>query len=407
MRVLMLAQFYAPIIGGEERMAETMATALAERGHELAVATLRQPGQDSYEEIAGVPVHRLGGLAQRVPGLFSEPGRRHAPPLGDPETVAGLRRLLRDLRPDIVHTHNWLDHAYLPLAPRSDAAFVISLHDYSLICANKRLIRVDDPCSGPAPAKCRACAANQYGRLSGPVIATLVRRSERRRRALADRMLPISRYVAERCGLPGGSTPWEVMPNFLTGDGRAATGGSGLDLPDGAFIQFAGDLTTDKGVHVLLHAYGELDAAPPLVMIGRPIDVDPETVPDGVTVCGPVPHADVLAAWERCTVAVVPSLQPEAFGVVALEAMRAGKPVIAARSGGLPEVVEHERSGLLVEPGDAGSLRDALERVLGDDALRRTLSEGARLRAAQFTGEQVVPRLEQAYETAIEHRRAR
>jgi len=59
----MLAQFYAPIIGGEERMTQSLATALHERGHDVAVATLRHPGLAAYEERDGVRVHRLGGLS--------------------------------------------------------------------------------------------------------------------------------------------------------------------------------------------------------------------------------------------------------------------------------------------------------------------------------------------------------
>jgi hypothetical protein len=80
MRVLMLAQFYAPIVGGEERMTESLAVALSRRGHDVAVATLRQAGQEPYEERAGVAIHRLPGAAQRLPWLFSDDGRRHAPP---------------------------------------------------------------------------------------------------------------------------------------------------------------------------------------------------------------------------------------------------------------------------------------------------------------------------------------
>ena len=54
MRILMLAQFYAPIVGGEERMTESLSGALVERGNDVAVATLRQPGLSAYEERDGI-----------------------------------------------------------------------------------------------------------------------------------------------------------------------------------------------------------------------------------------------------------------------------------------------------------------------------------------------------------------
>jgi len=403
----MLAQFYAPTLGGEERMVETLAATLIARGHEVAVATLRQPGQDEQEERSGVTVYRLPGVAQRLPWLFSESDRRHAPPAPDPETVLALRRVVARFAPDIVHAHNWLDNAYLPLARRGNAAYVVSLHDYSLVCANKRLVRDITPCAGPGPARCVACTAAQYGALSGPPIALLTATSSRWRRRQADMMLPVSEYVASRCGLRDGATPFEVLPNFLAPKSAVVETGPSLALPDPGYIQFAGDLTADKGIHVLLAAYQGLRAAPPLVLVGRTVDVNPADAPVGATLTGPVPHEHVEQAWRGCSVAVVPSLQPEAFGLVALEAMQAGKPVIAARSGGLAEVVVDNQSGILVEPGNSDQLRAAIQRVLDDDGLRTRLGTGAAERAAQFTAEAVIPRYEDAYRRALAHRRAR
>ena len=168
----MLAQFYAPIVGGEERMTQSLATALVERGHDVVVATLAHPGLERSERIDGVRVHRLPGLAARAGGLFSESGRRHAPPAPDPETVLALRRLLARERPDVIHGHNWLAHAYLPLRRGDRAAYVLSLHDYSLVCATKRLMFRGAPCSGPRPLKCARCAHGTYG-VIGPAVALL------------------------------------------------------------------------------------------------------------------------------------------------------------------------------------------------------------------------------------------
>ena len=220
----MLAQFYAPIVGGEERMTESLAVALARRGHDVAVATLGQEGQDTGEVRDGVRVIRLGGLAQRVPALFSDSGRRHAPPAPDPATVLALRRVLASERPDIVHAHNWLAHAYLPLRRSSAAAYVLSLHDYSLVCATKRLMeRGKQPCSGPAPLKCARCASVQYGRLAGPAISLLTRASGAAQRRAVDLFVPVSGEVAARCGLERGDAPYEVLPNFLIEEPVAPT----------------------------------------------------------------------------------------------------------------------------------------------------------------------------------------
>jgi glycosyltransferase involved in cell wall biosynthesis len=403
MKVLMLAQFYAPIVGGEERMTESLAVALLRRGHDVAVATLRQVGQEPYEERDGVRVHRLPGASQRLPWLFSDDGRRHAPPAPDPATVVSLRRLLRRERPDVVHGHNWLSIAYLPLRRGDRAAYLLTLHDYSLICANKRLMRKGVPCSGPGPLKCLSCAADQYGAAIGPPVAALTLISGQLQRHAVDLLLPVSREVALRCRLARGRTPYEVIPNFLIDEapggsvmGRDAARLSGL--PSGPFILYVGDLAADKGVDVLLRAHERMRERVPLVVIGRV--VEPELLSDRADVMslGMLSHETVLAAWARSTVGVVPSITGETFGLVALEAMAAGVPVVASRVGGLPEVVGE--SGILVGPGDSGELSAALDRLLGDTALRERLaSEGAR-RAELFTAATIVPRVEQAYERA-------
>lgn len=100
-------------------------------------------------------------------------------------------------------------------------------------------------------------------------------------------------------------------------------------------------------------------------------------------------------------------MMAEAFGLAALEGAAAGRPVIASAVGGLPEVVIDEQTGLLVAPGDAGALRAALQRVIGDQSLRDRLGDAGARHAASFSSAVVVPAFEDAYRTAIETRRRR
>jgi glycosyltransferase involved in cell wall biosynthesis len=408
MRVLMLAQFYAPVLGGEELMTESLAISLAERGHDVAVATLRQPGLRPYEVRDGVRVHRLGGLAQRVGRLFSEDGRRHATPAPDPETVIALRRVLTRERPDVVHAHNWLAHAYLPLRRGSASAYLLSLHDYSLVCATKRLMRRGAPCSGPGVSKCVVCASEQYGRAVGPPVALATMLFGRAQEHAVDLFLPVSNEVARRCGLSARRLPYEVVPNFRLDRGptASAAGSSAAALPDGPFILFVGDVTTDKGVGILLEAHARMPTQVPLVLIGRVKDDQIVHGQSKVISLGLLPHETVLAAWERCTVGVVPSIWPDSFPTVALEAMAAGAAIVVSRIGGLPEAVTDGESGLIVEPGDVAGLAGALERLLGDPALRAQLGAGARRRVERFSAPAVVPRYEAAYERAVATRSA-
>src|SRR5215469_5189896 len=112
MRILMLSQFYPPIIGGEEIHVQNLSRALAARGHDVAVVTLWHAGMSPFEEDQGARVYRVRALTQRLPWLFSESGRRHAPPWPDPETTRALRDIIRRERPQIVHAHNWMIHTF-------------------------------------------------------------------------------------------------------------------------------------------------------------------------------------------------------------------------------------------------------------------------------------------------------
>jgi glycosyltransferase involved in cell wall biosynthesis len=407
MRILMLAQSYAPIVGGVERVVEDLSVELAARGHQVSVATLHQPKREVESSQGGITVHALGSSTYRMPGIRLDSERRHAPPAPDPETVLALRRLLRRERPDVVHAHNWLLHSYLPLDRRSGPALVLSMHDYGLVCATKRFLNRGAPCSGPGPLKCVRCAGDYYSPVKGAGVAILTRLSEGRVRRHVDVFLPVSEAVRQRCGLTD-SDRCRVVPNLIrelptplpAGDPRLAS------LPSEPFILYFGDVTLDKGGGVLADAYRGLQNPPPLVLVGRCFLEEVASLL-GVVALGPMPHRYAIEVLRRSLFTVAPSVLPETFGLAALETAAAGKPIVASDIGGLSEVVLDGETGLLVPGGDSGALRVAMERLLGDAGLRERLGVAARGRAAEFAPATVVPQFEQAYEAAIATRQAR
>jgi glycosyltransferase involved in cell wall biosynthesis len=407
MRILMLAQSYDPIVGGEERLVEDLSAELARRGHDVAVATLRQPAGESHNEGTAVRIHTMRSSVYRLRRLYGERERLHAPPAPDPETVLDLRRILRQERPDVVHAHNWLVHSYIPLDRRSDAALVLSLHDYGLLCATKRLMYRDAKCSGPRPVKCMRCAADHYGTGKGAAIALGTRLGGARLRRHVDVFLPVSKAVKELCRLGPGDAH-RVVSNFIrdTPPKRLSDDPRLAELPHEPFVLFFGDVTTDKGAWHLAEVHRELERPPPLVFIGRPYLSELADRP-GVTLVGPWPHELVLEALGRCLLVAVPSVWPEPFGLVALETAAAGKPIVASDIGGLKDIVIDEVTGLLVPPGDRDSLRLALQRLIADGRLRTRLGEAAARRASAFSSEVVVPQFEAAYELAVKARRSR
>lgn len=404
MRILMLAQFYPPTIGGEERHVQDLSVELVARGHDVAVATLWRPGTAEFEVDRGVRIHRIRGSLQRVGTLFSEKERQHSPPFPDPEALWALRRIIEGERPDIVHAHNWMVHSFTPLKAWSRARLVVTLHDCSLICAQKRFVSRGALCSGPGLLKCLQCAAEYYGPAKG-VPTTLANwawgKVERR---AVDMFLPVSQAMVEVNQLARFGVPHRVIPNFIPDrqDASPGDGGSRLkELPRGDYLLFVGDVARDKGVEVLLQAFSRMESSVPLVLIGRPVEDFRVDFPPNVYVLHSWPHEAVMQAWSRCTVALVPSICLESFGLVALEAMAMGRPVVASRIGGLADIVVDGQTGFLVTPGDACALRDAVQRLLSDPILRERMGKMAKQRAAQFHARSVVPRIESVYQEVL------
>ena len=412
MRILMLAQFYHPIIGGEERYVYDLSHQLVSRGHDVAVATLRLPETPEYAVEDGVRVYRIRSTTQSLPFLYKETARQHLPPLPDPGALRALKEVVERERPAIVHAHNWIVHSFVPLSGKSGARLVLSLHDYGLVCARKTLLYHGAPCSGPAYWKCLACAREQYGWAKGAVTVTGVRTRRHAERSAVDLFLPVSNAVASGCGLVQAKAPFRVIPNFVPDelvDGHRSRDTATTDsdphlalLPQEPYILFVGDQTYQKGVPVLLEAYSRLKDAPPLVLIGRQFEEVSYKRSPGVMQVGLWPHDAVIEAWRRSMLGVLASVSDEPFGIAMIEAMAAGKPVVASRAGGLADIVLHEQTGLLVKPHDAEDLARALQRLISDPALRARMGQEASRRAENYKVSNVVPHIEQAYQDVIE-----
>ena len=413
MRILLVAQWFPPIIGGEEGHALRLGHALLQRGHQVSVATLWQPGLAPLEEVAGLRVHRIRGTIQRFTGLFYDEARKSAAPLPDPELGAAFKQILDSERPDVVHAHNWLVHPYLPLKRYSGAPLVLTLHDFSLVCARNdfRQLGVRN-CSGPGLAKCLRCAARKYGTTKGIATYGGITAMGALERRSVDHFIAVSRSVADGNGLAERSLPHSIIPNFITPPDPADVG-SPVEvpgLPDEPYLLYVGAISWIKGVDVLLRAYAGLTDPPPLVLIGYPGEETKEMlrdVPPGVIYLESLAHPAVLEAWRRCRLGIVPSVSRDSSPTVVLEGLAAGKPIVASRIGGIPDLIEDEISGILVEPGDDEGLREALDRVLTEPGLAERLAAAATQRVDEFTADTVVPRIEAVYHEVIGRRTRR
>ncbi|MFG2576770.1 glycogen synthase [Streptomyces sp. NPDC048481] len=182
----------------------------------------------------------------------------------------------------------------------------------------------------------------------------------------------------------------------------------GLD-PDRPFVLFVGRITRQKGVPHLLRAVRDIDPAAQVVLCAGAPDkpeIDQEFrdlfgrlsgARDGVHwIPGMLPRPEVIQLLTHAAVFVCPSVY-EPLGIVNLEAMACGTPVVASRVGGIPEVVEHGVTGTLVPLDDEGEafeagLGRAIDEILGDPAAARRMGEAGRVRAVGEFGWDAVAR---------------
>lgn len=186
---------------------------------------------------------------------------------------------------------------------------------------------------------------------------------------------------------------------------RPVDSGGTIQLANALRIGFAGQWVPGKGIDLLLDAWQSVKTTFPRAELhlagGARLWKGTRTIKGSLTcatriqemekegslqVIGSLPRGKMPDFWRSLNIAVVPSLY-ESFGLVALEAMACGVPVIATAVGGLKEIVQDGESGLLVPPGDAFALARALTTLLTNEPLRCRLAKGARQRAKKFSFE--------------------
>lgn len=408
MKVLYLIHRYPPAQGGSERYVQEMARRLVADGHQATVYTSNVMYMDAFwcrsgrgrmaagvEDDAGVVVRRfkarvlpLHGATSRLLGQvpWSPIGLTMAPP---GLVLPGLWQAVRQRGDwDLVHASAYPSLMYLGsvAARRSGAGLVLM------------------PCTHPGVAE----ADTRHSDFITPRLARLYRQ--------AGALLPLTQR--EQQLLIGAGVPTERT--FVAGAGSNPEEAAGADADrfreafglasDTAIVSFVGHKTPGKGALILLDACQALVAERPnitFILVGAstpafakryaalPQSVKARTL--SLSLSEQEKH-DLLAA---SSVLVLPS-RDDSFGIVLLEAWLHGKSVIAARSGGLPDVIEDGRTGLLVPWGDAATLAETIAWILdhpeesarmGDRGRRRTLE--------QWTWDAVYRRVRTAYEECL------
>lgn len=347
---------------GIERRLTYIAQALASAGFqpELGLLYRRRPGRpDTHPAVRFAMEHGVPALQILDPAPWSR------------QAGASLRALLQQKRPPVVHSNDYRSDVLAWAARGSglDITLVSTCHGHTGATARVRLYEFLD-------------------RLLLPRFDCVIGVSEYQCRLLRRWGVPAEHIV---------HLPNFIEPGWEAGDARAQRAETrrrlGLDEQNPLLGYFGRD-SREKGLDVLLKAF-------PLIRQKRPdvrlVVVGPEGRPaeDGVIWAGFQP--DIRPWLYACELVVVPSLR-EAFGLAALEALALGRPVIASRAGGLPELIQDGVSGRLVPPGNADALVEAVLETLADPA--RTVEWGEAGRHAvwsRYRAEVILPQWVELY----------
>jgi glycosyltransferase involved in cell wall biosynthesis len=384
MRIVSVDRFHAPL-GGKEHYQLELAAMLAAHGHVVAPFALAEPENtpSPYEGYFPPPLPvKSPSFIRRAAAALERAYNR--------SSSASLTRLVADFRPDLAHIHT-LHHVSISAARAlrlRGIPTVATLHDYLWICPVATLFRADAPCEECRPHRYHRAIVNRcsQGSLGNSAAAALDAWVTWMSHELGRiRMIAPSRFVREKF-LAAGFSPERVahIPHFAPVDTWSAT-----PVPAAGPILFVGRLQRLKGAHVLIEAFERLrlPATQQLVIVGDGPELEDlehraRRLPDGQVVFTGFLDREAVRDWyARCLCAVVPSIWYEVFGLSALEAAAAGRPVIASRIGGLAETVEDSVSGWLVEPASPDALADAIDAMLSDPAQAARMGANARARA--------------------------
>jgi glycosyltransferase involved in cell wall biosynthesis len=393
MRISMVSEHASPLAalggadaGGQNVHVLELSSALADAGHEVTVWTRRDAASlpDVVPLRRGVVVrHVTAGPAEALPKDHLVP---HLPAF-----TRELETAWAQDRPDVVHAHFWMSGMVALAAAAGRMPVVQTFHALGVV---KRRHQGSDDTSPEGRVRAELAVARQADR----VLATCT-----------DEVFELARMGAPRRRMT--VVPCGVDTSAFTPDGPVAERG---DRPRLVSI---GRLVRRKGVDEVIEALRRLPSAE-LVVAGGAGDGDPDAarlrecasragVEDRVDLIGPVDRPDVPALLRSADAVVcVPWYEP--FGIVPLEAMACGRPVVASAVGGIQDTVVDEVTGLLVPPRRPDALAAALRDLLGSATRAAAFGIAGRDRVlARYGWERVAAATEAVYEDVIDARSGR
>lgn len=368
MRVALACPYAWDAPGGVQVHVRQLAHWLREHGHEVIVLA---PARGRLEEQLVVPVGRAVGV----------PFNGSIAPIAPwPSSARRVERALARFRPDVVHVHEPLVPGTAMFATRlRNAPIVATFHAYAD----------------------RAVAFT--------AVAPLLRPIWRRLSARIAVSNAAASFVARRFPEDG----IRVIPNGV--DTEKFARAEPARLPEGRKLLFVNRLEPRKGFTVMVDAFGRLATTHSdllLVVAGDgperdSIDRLAPSVRERVVMLGNVPHDRLPQFHAACDVFCAPATGRESFGIVLVEAMSSGLPVVATDIPGYREVVRDGVDGLLVRPEDHEAVAEGVGRLLDDSDLSKRLAETGRRSAERYSWDSVGGEIEAVYREVVQRARPR
>lgn len=414
MKILFATEYYPPFApGGSPWSIRLLAEELARRGHAVTVVTPNY-GAAPREDLDGVSVVRFPFWRRVASGAALLPTRDLVSPRFHYRLFRAMVDEARRSGAEVIHAqdkHALVGSFFAARALRRPV--FLTLRDTGLICPITTCLLVHDF----VPADCSAWKLQRE--CAGFFLDHYIRggwaRRARVRLSLAllyfdaclkglllqrlDGLVSVSRGLLEiylRAGRgrrETGRVVYTLPPHDLPADPAVARDTRArYGLEGRKVVLYVGKLSLGKGGPVFLHAAQRVAATrsdSTFLVVGP--DCPDQALPSlDLRWLGRLEHGDLLALYAAVDVVVVPSVGPEALPRILLEAAAAGRPTIGTRTGGIPEEVVHEQTGILVERNDVDALREAMLRLLADDELRGRLGQNARRFVAQHFGPDAV-----------------
>lgn len=372
--------------GGAERTMETLLRTLKASGHVVAaLGTCAQPGLHRIDE-GGITQWRAGISNlywPRMDEAHSWPVRRlwHLIDIYNGAMQRPLGEVLTKVRPDVVFVHNlpgW-SIAAIPLIRSRNIPVIQILHDHYNICPNSTMSRGGKNCE----RQCKSC--------------WVMRTPHRKITSKVNAVVGVSQYILEQhlaCGAYADVPIKRVINNVRS---PAALGlAEAVELrrkadtarDPGVFrFGFIGGITPEKGIEMLLEVFTAWDQPAVELLVagtGKSSLVNRLTARYAgkrVKFLGTMEPKDFFTSID---VTIVPSLWQEPFAGVVAESFAFGVPVIAARRGGLPEMIVDGETGLLFEPDEPGALQTAMTRYVASPSFTARMARNTRAASPRF-----------------------